>query len=295
MITRFSIITCLLLFLSACVSHTKDTRESSHFTSLGEIKVHYLLEGQGNRTIVFIHGWSCDTTFWEFQTDYFKKDYRIIVIDLPGHGKSSKPEITYTFDLFAEAVKKVIDNAGVDKAFLVGHSMGYPVARHFIKKYPQRVLGLCIVDGAYFRLPDKPEELAQWKKQNNMFLQAFKGDNRSEFIDQFIESLFIKESPLKLKEKIKTRMSGTPEHVANSAMEDMIRPGHWKTYSLSVPTLAIYAVSLDMSEDNQEYLNSLFSSLEYHSWDDAGHFLMMEKPKRFNRLLSGFLSIHFKN
>ncbi len=144
----------LLLILCAfisCVNETRPTSSSSHFVSLNDIQVHYIMEGQGDKTLLFIHGWSCDTTVWKSQTDYFKKDYRVIVIDLPGHGKSSKPEIPYTFDLFAEAVRKVIDDAGANKVFLVGHSMGYPVARHFIKKWPQRVSGLCIVDGAYFR------------------------------------------------------------------------------------------------------------------------------------------------
>ena len=77
------------------------------------MQVHYILDGEGEKTLLFIHGWSCDTTFWKSQINYFKKNYRVIAIDLPGHGKSSKPKINYTFDLFSEAVKKVIDDAGV--------------------------------------------------------------------------------------------------------------------------------------------------------------------------------------
>ncbi|RJQ21728.1 MAG: alpha/beta hydrolase [Nitrospiraceae bacterium] len=290
-----SVVTAALLLLSfcafiSCFDETRSTSSSSHYASLNDIQVHYILKGKGDKTLLFIHGWSCDTTFWKAQIDFFKKDYRVIAINLPGHGKSSKPEIPYTFDLFADAVREVIDDAGIDKVFLVGHSMGYPVARHFIRKYPQRVSGLCIVDGAYFRVPSEPDKFAEWKKQIDGYVQSLKSDNRKEFLNQFLASLFVEESPSELKAEIKAKMFSAPEHVANSAMEEMVRPENWKEYPLNVPTLAVYAVSPDLPSDNEEYLRSLFPQMEYHQWDKVGHFVMMEQPERFNKLLSEYLS-----
>ncbi|RJQ54587.1 MAG: alpha/beta hydrolase [Nitrospiraceae bacterium] len=291
------LITALLLLaifsFNSCDYEKNQTASSSHYASLNDIQVHYILEGKGDKTLLFIHGWSCDTTFWKAQIDFFKKDYRVIAIDLPGHGKSSKPEIPYTFDLFADAVREVIDDAAIDKVFLVGHSMGYPVARHFIKKYPQKASGLCIVDGAYFRVPEEPDKFIEWKKQNDGYVQSLKSDNRKEFLNQFLASLFVEESPSELKAEIKAKMLSAPEHVANSAMEEMVRPENWKEYPLNVPTLAVYAVSPDIPADNEEYLRSLFPLMEYHLWDKVGHFIMMEQPERFNSLLSGYLSKQF--
>ena len=121
---------------------------ASRFTSLGGSRVHYKNYGKGSEAIVFVHGWTCDTTFWDGQRPAFEKQLHTILVDLPGHGLSDKPQTAYTMDLFARAVKAVLDDAGVRKAVLVGHSMGTPVIRQFYRKYPDQVRGLVIVDGA---------------------------------------------------------------------------------------------------------------------------------------------------
>ena len=78
----------------------------------------------------------------------------------------------------------------------------------------------------------------------------------------------------------------TPAHVANSAMEDMVRKENWEEYPLHLPTLAVYAASLDMPQDNEAYLQTLFTDLEYHEWAGVGHFIMIEQPDRFNSLIA---------
>src|SRR5947199_9047906 len=90
-------------------------------------KVHYESYGQGKEAIVFIHGWTCDLTFWRAQAPVYTK-HRSLLIDLPGHGLSDKPEVPYTQERFARAVEAVMREAGVERAILVGHSMGTPVA-----------------------------------------------------------------------------------------------------------------------------------------------------------------------
>jgi pimeloyl-ACP methyl ester carboxylesterase len=177
----------------------------------------------------------------------------------------------------------------VEKAFLVAHSMGYGVARRFIEKYPQRCAGLCIVDGAYFRVPADPEELLEWTRQNEDFLHAFKSGDRNAFIDHFLESLYVEETSEALKNEIKATVLQTPDYVGNSAMEEMVKPENWKEFPMMVPTLAVYAVSEDLPEDNEAYLRTLFPNMEYHCWDRIGHFIMMEQPEKFNRLLERYL------
>jgi pimeloyl-ACP methyl ester carboxylesterase len=260
-----------------------------------QINVFYTVEGKGDPTILFVHGWSCDHTFWDQQVVFLKKNYRVITIDLPGHGKSSAPQIDYSLDLFAESIKSVLDDLKIEKAFLVGHSMGYPVSRRFIQKYPDRASGLCIVDGAYFRVPKEAEELKEWEKQNSIFLEGFRSDNRVEMLNLFIDSLFVKESSAALKNSIRKKVLLTPDYVTNSSMADMLRKENWEEYSLNLPTLAVYAVSADLPLDNEAYLQTLFTDFEYHEWNHVGHFIMMEQPERFNNLLSGYLMQRFNS
>src|SRR6185436_7785884 len=89
-------------------------------------KVHYESYGTGKEAIVFIHGWTCDLTFWRGQAPVYEK-HRALLIDLPGHGQSEKPEVAYSQERFARAIDAVMRDAGVESAVLVGHSMGGPV------------------------------------------------------------------------------------------------------------------------------------------------------------------------
>jgi len=130
---------------------------NSRFAQLDGHRVHYLSFGKGDRAVVFIHGWTCDSTFWKMQAPVYERR-RSLLIDLPGHGLSDKPQIPYTMELFARAVNAVMADAKVGPATLVGHSMGTPVAIEFLRLYPRRVAGLVIVDGFVPQPPNDDSE-----------------------------------------------------------------------------------------------------------------------------------------
>lgn len=298
---RYSNITRAGLFLAVCLlfgcmifAPVSDASEAgirqqpgaSHYTTYEGIRVHYIEAGAGDRAIVFVHGWCGDASVWRHQMNYFRKKYRVIAVDLPGHGKSGKPRIDYTFDLYAGAVRKVMDAAGVRRACLVVHSMGLLVARHFIENYPNVVSRLCIVDGAAIAVPENREDRTRWKKRADADLAAATWKNRSAFID----SLFSKQTPPALKKKIRSMMLKTPEYVAESTMKNMLNPGNWRKTPTSVYVLAVYAATPDLPAHNAADLHRMFPLLTYYQVKGAGHFIMLEAPDRFNRLLYDYLS-----
>ena len=68
------------------------------------IPIHYSTHGQGARTVILVHGWTCDETTWQSHVPDFSKRYRVITLDLPGHGKSGSPKDgKLSMDLFARA------------------------------------------------------------------------------------------------------------------------------------------------------------------------------------------------
>ena len=92
--------------------------------------IHSTSTGKGSKTLVLVHGWTCDETSWAANVPELAKHYRVITLDLPGHGKSGSPKDgKITMDLFARAVEAVRAEQKVDKIILVGHSMGTPVIR----------------------------------------------------------------------------------------------------------------------------------------------------------------------
>jgi pimeloyl-ACP methyl ester carboxylesterase len=105
-------------------------------TSLGAAtvngaKVHWSSAGNDHsRAVIFVHGWTCDETTWRKQVPALANSYRVITLDLPGHGQSGAPrDGKFTIDLFARAIESVRAEAKVNRVVLVGHSMGAPVVR----------------------------------------------------------------------------------------------------------------------------------------------------------------------
>ncbi|MEO8348934.1 MAG: alpha/beta fold hydrolase, partial [Acidobacteriota bacterium] len=99
---------------------------SAQFATYDGNRVRYENVGSGREALVLVHGWSGDASVWRFQVPELAKHFRVISIDLPGHGASDKPETAYTMSFFAGAVEAVMLDLGVDRAVLVGHSMGTP-------------------------------------------------------------------------------------------------------------------------------------------------------------------------
>jgi pimeloyl-ACP methyl ester carboxylesterase len=111
-------------------------------------KIHFTTHGKGSKTVVFVHGWTCNESSWSSQVPVFEKNYRVITIDLPGHGKSEFLKSgTLTMDAFARAIEAVRVEVKADKIALVGHSMGAAVIWQYAVRYPQRVAALVPVDG----------------------------------------------------------------------------------------------------------------------------------------------------
>ena len=135
----------ILCFVVPAFAQTEKTK--SKFADFGDVKIHYNDVGKGKNALVFVHGWTCNADFWRQSINAFP-NYRVVALDLPGHGASDKPQAVYSMEYFANAVQAVMKDAKIKKAVLVGHSMGTPVVRQFYRLYPEKTLGLIIVDGA---------------------------------------------------------------------------------------------------------------------------------------------------
>jgi len=272
---------CCLTILSTAswAIEPRTASAESHFAKLDGQRVHYENHGKGREALVFVHGWTCSLNFWSRQVPAFEGKTRIILIDLPGHGQSDKPQVAYTMDLFARAVDAVLRDAGVERAVLAGHSMGTPVIREFYRKYPQKTLALVIVDGP-LRPFGKREDL-------DNFLTPLRGPDYKQAASKLIDGMFGPSAPAALRDEVKNAMLSTPQYVAVSAMEGMIDPAIWKEDKIEVPALAV--MTRFWPPDTEQFFRSVATKLDYRAMDGAGHFLMMEKPAEFNELLAGFL------
>lgn len=252
-------------------------------------KVHYESYGKGKDAVVFIHGWTCDLTFWRGQAPVYEK-HRSLLIDLPGHGQSDKPDVSYTQERFARAVDAVMRDAGVERAVLVGHSMGGAVGLTFVRLFPAKARALVLVDAFVPLYPKDPAEREGQKKQIDGFVAVLRGPDSKANVQKMIESMFSDKTTPAMRDEIRSKMLAAPQHVMVSAMEGMfatppIQPG--ETYK--IPVMAILARPSGRA-DNEAQLRGVFPNLRYEEWKGSGHFLMMESPDRFNRVLEEFLA-----
>ena len=244
-------------------------------------RIHYKSYGKGREALVLIHGWTCNLNYWRDQIPDFAKRNRVIAIDLPGHGLSDKPQVTYSMDLFARAVDAVMRDAHVDRAVLVGHSMGTPIARQFYRKYPQKTLGIVIVDGALRPFGDK--------KLMEGIMAGLRSPNYQTTGAQMFKGMAGPNLSAENREFITTSFLNTPHYVVVSAMEGMVDESIWGQDKINVPVLAILARSPFYPPDTEQFYRSIAPNIDYQMWDGVGHFLMMEKPKQFNDAVIAYL------
>ena len=253
----------------------------SRNVTLDGAQIFYQSHGKGDEALVLIHGWSSNLDFWKGSSSELGKRNRVIAIDLPGHGKSDKPEVTYSMDFFARAIDAVLKDAGVKRAVLVGHSMGTPVARQYYRKFPEKTLAIVIVDGSLRPFGDK--------KLMESFLAGFRSPNFREVGKQMFGGMSGPNLSAELGQQIQASFMNTPQHVVVGAMEGMADDSIWGPDTIKVPVLAVMAKSPFWPADTEQFYRGLAPKLEFQMWEGVGHFLHMEKPKQFNDAVIAFL------
>jgi pimeloyl-ACP methyl ester carboxylesterase len=249
------------------------------------INLHWTSAGSGPQTLVFIHGWTCDDTSWSAQVPALSKKYRVLTLDLPGHGKSGAPKDGgFSMDLFARAVEAVRAEAKADRLVLVGHSMGAPVIRQYARLYPQHVSALIIVDGVMMLGAPRPGAAAGALPQP----EQMRGPGGPKAREGMIRGMFVAGTSKPIQDHVLKMMLSAPEATAYGAMTATFDPAIWRENPVfTVPALGLYADNSALG--NPEATRKVLPNFEYHEIPGTGHFLMMEKPAEFNRLLEQFV------
>ena len=277
---RFAWRTVVLVLVVAAVTAARATA-----ASVDGIPLHWTSAGAGPQTLMLVHGWTCDDSSWAGQVPALTSKYRVLTLDLPGHGKSGAIDAgRFSMDLFARAMEAVRVEAGVDRLVLVGHSMGTPVIRQYARLYPQRVTALVLVDGVVvLGAPPRPGvQPAQAPVPDRM-----RGPDGRKNREAMIRGMFTPATPAPLQEHVLKMMLAAPEATAYGAMVATFDPKNWTSDVMTMPVLGLFADKSALG--NPDATKKLFPAYEHHEIPGTGHFLMMEKPREFNALLTAFV------
>jgi len=265
--------------------------EIPRIARLNDLHIHYENYGVGPEALVFIHGWTCDLTFWRGQEPlYNNPDRRALLIDLPGHGLSDKPHRAYPIEFFARATAAVMRDAGVERAVLIGHSLGGPIAYAFLRLFPEKAKALVLVDAFVSRHMAGPPDRAATAAYFARIARSFQGPAGERTFAQRVESCFTEQTPAALRAEIRAKMAATPKYVriaALSSISSLHPPPADETFDL--PAIAIQAGELH-TQERFDLMRTIFTRMQLDRWEGAGHFLMLEDPARFNRELEQFLA-----
>ncbi|MBN2570557.1 MAG: alpha/beta hydrolase [Ignavibacteriales bacterium] len=277
-ITVFIVLSINFLFYSCQKNESENENDMlvDSVRSFDDVNIVYDVQGKGDTTLFFIHCWCGDRTYWDNQTDYFKDNYKIVRIDLAGHGGSALGRKDYTMESFGKDVAAVINLLELDKCILIGHSMGGPVMLEAARILGDKIIGLVGVDNLIDVEEKYPEE---------DFLQ-FVGWLENDFVNsvpEFVKSMFPENADSNLVKKIAEDMSSAPKEVAISAMKSLYYQDIISV--LKDVKCPIVCISSDKYPTNIEGNRKHMKSFNVKLMKGYGHFLQLENPEMFNKLL----------
>ena len=241
-------------------------------------EIRYRVYGSGEPAIVFIHGWSCDSGYWDAQINGFAERHTVITVDLAGHGESaSGPRADWSIANFGADVAAAVKDSGIQRVVLVGSSMGGSVALEAARLLPGKVVGIVGVDT--FRelaTPFPPERfeplLAQMRVEFAKTVGGFVGDH-----------FFTERTDPILKEWIVNDMSAAPPEVAIPAIIALMAMDYGPILAeLDLPIIAVNSAGAPTDEAGIRAVEPRFKVVNLQG---VGHFPMLEDPQTFNRVL----------
>lgn len=272
---------CFFLVVPLVIGGEGDARPAKATVRADDgLSIVYDVRGNGDTALVFLHGWCGDREYWKKQADAFADDYRVITMDLAGHGESGKDRKEWTVSSLARDVEAVVKALGLKRVILVGHSMGGPVALLAAKRMPGVVVGVVGVDTLHNAEFKWPEDVA--KKFLAGFEADFKGTLRAG-----VRGLMRENADPDLQKWIVTKAEAQDQKMALGLMRDLAGlDAKTLLKEAKVPVRCINSgggfqfftpTAIDINRKYADY-NAVII-------DGVGHYPMLEQPAEFNEKL----------
>jgi pimeloyl-ACP methyl ester carboxylesterase len=179
-------------------------------------QIHFTDQGEG-KTVVLLHGFLESVEMWGYFTGHLSKDFRVICIDLPGHGNSDIYHGNLSMEIMARWVKTTLDHLKIENCVMAGHSMGGYVTLEFALQYPEMLQGLILF---HSHASADTEEARQNRRRTINIVKL----NKAGFIKEFIPDLFAEENTVIYAaeiESLQKRAAQTPPEGIVAALEAM--------------------------------------------------------------------------
>lgn len=245
--------------------------------TLNGFEIGYTVAGTGP-AVLFTHGYQASAAMWEPQSAGLQDAYRVITWDIRGHGDSGIADdpALYSQELMLEDMLALLDHLAVDRAVLVGHSLGGFASLRFLLAHPERVRGLVLFgSGPGFRDPDARQ---RWNDMADRFASSVEA-----------KGLDILQRAGREVSEARHRSPTALAHAARGILKQHDSNVMDALGDISVPTLVIVGTEDERFIGSSEYMAKKIPAAEIAYVEDAAHAANLERPEAFNEALRGFL------
>ncbi len=250
-----------------------------------DININYEIIGDG-QPLLFIHGIGSSLRDWENQVPVFSKKFKVITLDLRGHGQTDKPKGPYSISMFAEDIAELIKSLKVDPVHVVGISLGGAIGFHLAIDHPDITKSLVVVNMSA-SVPIKT-----LKEKQMFFLRVLivKMMGMRKMGEVLAKRLFIKPEQEELREKMTSRWAENDKKAYLSSLKTL---KNWsvleRLHEIKCPTLLVSSDEDYTPLSAKEECTALIPNAKLVVIEDARHAVSVEKPEEFNTILMDFL------
>ncbi|MGD0871539.1 MAG: alpha/beta hydrolase [Bryobacteraceae bacterium] len=245
-------------------------------TSFDGVPIAYTVSGTADTALVFVHGGMADRSFWDGQHAAFADRFRVVALDLAGHGESGQNRREWGIPQFGRDVAAAMDAERVPRAVLIGNSLGGPAVIEAALLTGTRTLAVIGVDSF--------QDMGQTMDLNRMheMAEAWRRDSHG-MLDQMLRMLLYPDTAPSLVEDVRRRMSRMPL----DAVCAMFRC--FGGYDTGVPArqlrMPVRCINGDRFPTDVEAIRRVIGDFDAVVLTHTGHFPMLECPEEFNRRL----------
>jgi 3-oxoadipate enol-lactonase len=256
--------------------------------SIGGREIHFEDEGTGT-PVVFLHAFPLSLAMWDAQAEALRHAHRVLRYDDRGFGGSQADDGPLTMDRIADDAAALMDRLSIDRAVVCGCSMGGYAALAFVRRHPERLLGLVLQDTR--AAADTEEARANRSALAARVLREGAQAAADAFAPRLLGATTQARKPALMARVREIILANPPQGIANALMGLRERPDSTSTLAaIRVPTLVICG-----SEDvltppaDSEALHAGIAGSRLEIVAEAGHLANMEHPETVDRVLAAFL------
>ncbi len=277
----------LLLVLSFSFAFSAQTAPQEKTATVFGAKMRYLEAGDSAKpTVILLHGLGAQAESWQLNIAPLAQNFHVIAPDQIGFGKSDKPLLKYRVGTYVDFLDKFMAELKIEKASLVGNSMGGWVAGLMAIKYPNRVVKIVLADAA--GLAPKEIDLNQIYQLNNSTRDEIRANLKLIFANPALQN-----NEALVDQFFTQRVTTNDGYTINSLIESIKRREDFldnRLGEIKKPTLIIWGKQdglLPLSDG--EKFNKGIANSEFVVFDNCGHAPQFEKPLDFNKKVLEFL------